>query len=449
MTSDDVSPSLGSIDAVAERCGCAGKTSLERVVRPALADVRAELAADGIKVAGDLEAGLLPNTASLEQSVVGEKGREDGDHPWRYLTAVFADVRTGSDPERFRHMLVEKYRSLAATHDGTESVGADVRRTIVKGHSAQLEGADESVVWSERLRPVGNRRPGYRLANIDVIHAFPALRPQQQAAIAVCHALNDCYAGGAHKERTIRPVVAVPSSSAVTRERVSSWFRPSTPAGVTLHEPAVITHDGRGWLFGATATAVTGQTPPVHTGAIEPGDAVVIHRPLGGLALYAGGTDADDLSVRKRALEALTADHAPVAEAVAASRPHPDERFDPDRHLKWVGDVSGPGLDGIVHATGFADCGIHLESLPLIERETLAEIRKRWVVPDVTVETNGPLAVIGRPTAIEQFRQRLKDIPTADPGRIGRVTDAAEELTWSESVDLEWYVERMARRKPT
>ena len=108
MTSDDVSPSLGSIDTVAERCGCAGKTSLERVVRPALADVRAELAADGIKVAGDLEAGLLPNTASLEQNVVGEKGREDGDHPWRYLTAVFADVRTGSDTERFRHMLVEK-----------------------------------------------------------------------------------------------------------------------------------------------------------------------------------------------------------------------------------------------------------------------------------------------------------------------------------------------------
>lgn len=448
MTSDDVSSSPGSIDAVAERCGCAGKTSLKRVVRPALADVREELAADGIRVAGDLEAGLLPNTASLERGVVGEEDLKDGDRPWRYLTAVFADARTGSDPERFGRTLVEKYRWLTATHDGTESVAADVGRTIVKGHSVQLEGADEPVVWGERLHPVGKRRPGYQLANIDAVHAFPDLRPPQQAAVAVCHALNDCYAGGAHEERTIRPIVAVPSSSGVTRERVSSWFRPSTPAGVTLHEPSVITHGGRGWLFGATATAATGRTPPVHTGAIEPGDAVVLHRPLGGLALYAGGTDANDSSIRERALEALTADHAPVAEAVAASRPHPDEPFDPDRHLKWVGDVSGPGLDGIVHATGFADCGLHLESLPLLKRETLAEIRKRWVIPDVTVETNGPLAAIGRPTAIERFWQRLKDVPTADPGRIGHVTDAAGELTWAEGVDLERYVERMTRGKP-
>ena len=449
VTNDDVSSSPVSVDAVTERCGCAGKTSLERVVRPALANIREELAADRIMVTGDLEAGLLPNTASLERGVVGEDALGDGDGPWRYLTVVFADARTGSDPERFGRTLVEMYRSLTATHDSTESTAADTGRTIVKGHSVQLEGADESVVWGERLRPVGERRPGYRLANIDVIHAFPDLRPPQQAAIAIRNALNDCYAGGAHEERTIRPVVVIPSSSAVTRERVTAWFRPSTPAGVTLQEPSVITHGGRGWLFGATATAITERTPPVHTGAIEPGDAVVLHRPLGGLALYAGGTDANDSGIQERALEALTADHAPVANAVEASRPHPDERFDGDRHLKWVGDISGPGLDGIVQAAGSADCGLHLETLPLLERETLAEIRERWVVPDVTVETNGPLAAIGRPTAIDRFRRRLEGVPIANPDRIGRVTGMARELTWAEDVDLEWYVERTTRRKPT
>lgn len=323
----------------------------------------------------------------------------------------------------------------------------------MKGHSIQLEGATEQTVWGERLVPSGRRRPGYRAVNVDVIHAFPGLAPERQAAVATFHALNDCYAQGAAEEREVRPIVAVPDGTDLGSERVERWYRAAAPETVGVREPSIVVHDGRGWQFGAAATAATGRTPPVRRAAIEAGDEVTVHRPLGALALYAGtvGTGGPpsapvDSSVRDRAIEALTSDHAAVARAVAASHPAPEEAFDPDRHLKWVCDVSGPGIGGLLDATKSESVGLRLEALPVLDQDAIEAVRDRWVVPDVTVETNGPLAAIGSPTALERFERRLEGISGTDPTRIGRVT-GDRGLQWADGVDLERYVERLPRQK--
>lgn len=508
----------GPVEAVASRCGCAGKTPLSRVVRPALAALRARSA--GVDVAGDLEAGLLPNTTALERSVVAPDARAppvapraepnaslsatepegcDGSATPRFVAAAFVDAERGADPAAFGECLGEAYRAWARdcrgpmTRDGRDRAGEEAasptdatdrsgrgRPTVVKGHSIQLEGASEPTIWGERLIPAGRRRPGYRAVNVDVVHAFPGLDPERQAAVATVHALNDCYTQGAAADRDVRPIVAVPAGTDLDRDRVRRWYRAAVPASVRVREPAIVAHDGRGWQFGAAATAATDRIPPVRRGAIEPGDEVTVHRPLGGLALYAGslarrapavtgrsssdgaarsasdGTarSASDTSecagsdgrTRSRAVEALTTDHVAVARAIAASCPAPTEPFDPDRHLKWVCDLSGPGIRGLLDATEREGCGLSIEGLPWLDREGVEAVRDRWVVPDATVETNGPLAAIGSPAALERFERRLADVPSADPSRIGRVTGEAT-LRWADGVDLERFVEDLLRRK--
>lgn len=435
-------------------------------MRPARDRLRELLTDTGIRVAGDLEAGLLPNTVRLVRSPGPTQTRPESTsdtRPPRFVTVVFADAETGADPETFAEALATGYQMLdhedgrsavrnASTDPNrtteTGSTGRD-GGTVVKGHSVQVEGGDTVEIWGERFRPIGERRPGYRAVNIDVIHAFPDLSPHQQAAVAVRHTLNDCYAQGATNERVVRPIVAPSAGSDVLPDRVRRWFRIGVPKEITLVEPAIVEHDGRGWLFGATATATTDRTPPVRRQGIEPGDRVLLHRPLGALALYTGGVDTDEPDMRSRALEALQADHVCIAAVIASCCPGPDEAFDPARHLKWVGDISGSGVYGLVHTAAAAGCGLHVEELPVIDTAAVAAVRERWTMPDVTVETNGPLAAIGTPVAIERLRRRLRDVPVADPVRIGRTTTTAGALSWDEDVALERYIEHAARESLT
>lgn len=450
----------GPVDAIPSRCGCAGKTPLDRIVRPALEKLRDQFKT--VQIAGDLEAGLLPNTTGLERSIVGSgtavgseaESTAIGEHPPRFVTTAFVDAESGSDPDLFRDVLADAYRSFLWTYPDSEAacskIDRNTRGTVVKGHSIQLDGANEPVIWGERLVPSGRRRPGYRAVNVDVVHAFPQLEPDQQAAVAIFHAFNDCYAQGATDERTVRPIVAVPEGVELNHDRVRWWYRTAAPADVTIYKPTIVTHSGRSWQFGASTTAVTNRTPPVRRSVIEPGDAVTLHCPLGGLALYAGSVGSHrplDSGVHKRATEVLTTDHVAVAQAVAASCPTPNKSFDPEQHLKWVGDISGSGIQGLVHAAGTADCGFRLTNFPLLDRDSLVRVREQWVVPDVSVETNGPLAAIGTPSALSHFERRLEEVPAAEPTRIGRIIDDADALRWDADVALERYIEHLPRQK--
>jgi len=435
MTAADTGP----VTANPSQCGCAGKTPLERVVRPAIESLRDDL--DGVRIAADLEAGLLPNSAGLDRTPLGDDGdtAPAGARPSRVVAAAFLDAARGSAPSALAATLADAYGGWA---DG-RSV------TVVKGHSIQLDGASRPTVWGECLVPTGRRRPGYRAVNVDVVHAFPDLSPTEQARVAVCHALDDCYAQGAAEERAVRPLVTAPRGTTPAHHRVSDWYESAAPSSVTVLAPTVVSHDGRGWQFGASASAVTRHVPPVRRRAVEPGDEVLLHRPLGGLALYAGAVDesvALDPATRGRAVEALTTDHVGVARAVAAACPDPGDPFDAAHHLKWVGDVSGPGVGGLARPLEATDCGLRVESLPVLDGDAVAAVRDGWTVPDVTVETNGPLAAVGTPAALDRFERRLDSVSAADPVRIGRVTDETG-LHWDPGADLARYLEQVAQRQ--
>lgn len=424
------------IEAVPTRCGCAGKTPLDRIVRPALAEIRRNV--PGVAIVDGLEAGLLPKTDGIERSIAD--GHGGGEETLRdFVAAAFVGPECGSDSEAFRAALSETYRWWAGKSGGA---------TIRKGHSIQLETNSEPTVWGETFRSTGRQRDGYRAVNVDVIHALPGLDPVTQAAVATVHALNDCYTQGAAADRDIRPIVGFPEGSGIDPDRVHQWYVEAAGSGVPVREPSLISHDGRGWQFGASVIAATERVPPIHTGRIDVGDEVSLHRPVGSLALYAGSVDSEhpiESDARKRAVDALAADHVAIARAIEASCPRPDERFDPGRHLKWAGDISGPGIGGLNEITTAAGCGLSLEAVPLLDQQGLDAVRQRWTVPDVTVETNGPIAAVGTADALDRFERRISGCPSADPTRIGTVTDTPGEFRWTDESHAERYLDGIER----
>lgn len=442
-----VEPEVETVSAV---CGCAGKTSLSKVVRPGRYALRRRLRGSNVRLVGELDAALLPRTdtlarrtlrfsvrdGSLERDAPDDGASAGGDGEW-CLAAVFGGPEL-TTPGQFADWM----RALCDRLAGGGPL------TLGKGHSVQVSDARRTRLWVEGLRPVGSPRPGYCAANVDAVHAFPEMDPVDQAAVAVRHALNDCYAQAATTDRVIRPLLGVPAGSATgALSAARRWYRAALPEGVALLAPRVVPHGGRGWLFGATATAVTSRRPPVRSAAIDPGDVVLLHRPLGALALYAQGVDTDRADYRNRARAALATDNAPVARRIAETCPGFDGGFDPERHVKYVTDISGPGLGGLARVAARAGVRFRIDALPLVDGPALRAARRAWLVPDVTVETNGPLAVVGRRGVIEGLAEALLTCPGADPVVVAEAippdgdTEEGDGIVWDLADPVEVYVE--------
>jgi hypothetical protein len=349
---------------------------------------------------------------------------------------VFAGPETGASAATFADAIERGYGSLAA--------GSRLR--VVKGHSVQVS-TPETTVAAELLRPQGDRRPGYALGNVDAIHEFSGLDYPTMARIAALHALNDCYAYGGHAERAVRPLVAAPTDDVPGTRAVRAWFREGLP-DIDLLAPTVVAHAGEEWLFGATATGEITHTPPVHTGRLEPDDRVLLHRPLGAVAALAAARNGHaDERVRERAVAALGHDHVAVAEVIADECPPAGDPFDPDRHLKLATDVSGPGVGGVADLVARGGHRLHVDALPLLDREAVRSARDRWLLPDATLGTNGPVALIGRPSVIERVAGRLRR-EGATPKPLGRVVAGPGRLSTEPGIDLERLIEDRQLGRP-
>jgi thiamine monophosphate kinase len=392
------------------RCGCAGKTSLERVVRPARRRLRERLRPTNVRLAGDLESGLVPNSTGLRRSPVdvgvdrttsdcGLSGDAMDGHRWAVVSSLTARD-AGGDVEAFtRHMT-----------DVLGGLPTAAPTVLAKGHALQVASDTGSTAVGELLAPAGRARAGVRASNVDVIHAFPDLDPAGQAAVAAAHAFNDVYAMGAAADRSLRPIVGVPATARLpSADTVREWFADAVPATVEVLDPVVTAHGGTHRVYGGVALATTARQPPVRRRALAPGDRVLLHRPLGAVAAYAAAVDggvtpaADTRHVERR----LARHHDDVAQVIEERSPAPGARPDWERHVKVAVDVSGEGLLGLARHCGRGRLSLRLDALPLVEPDLVEAARRRWLLPDATIGTNGPLATVGAPAAIEGVRSAL------------------------------------------
>ncbi|QZX99301.1 hypothetical protein [Halobaculum rubrum] len=448
-----VAPGAG---ADARRCGCAGKTPLDRVVFPARDRVRDALDGTSVRLGPATDAAILEDATgsdAVERTVdvvaLGEDRPAvpfdgDGDSgPVVTLACAFVGDDF-ADPERFGDALATAYAGL----DGPAV-------TIGKGHAVQIPGLRGGLLWLEHLRPTdagdstertaGQSTDGVLAANVDAVHAFPGLEPPEQARVAALNACNDVTAAGATADRVVRPVIATPAGVDPPAPQVTDWYRAGLPADATVLRASVLTHGGDGWLLGASVTAagcVEPQEPPL------PDDcAVLVTRPLGGLAAFALGTLDGDRGLRELGRDRLVRDTRPVAEALAACRPKPGESFDPARHVARVTDVSGEGIAGIGRLAAREGRSLRLERLPVYDAVAEAAA-DGWTIPDATVETNGPFAAVATPSALGRVADLLRDVSGADPVRVGRLDRGDAPIVDATDGESARLVEAAARWPP-
>lgn len=398
-------------DSSFTRCGCAGKTSLDRVVRPARRRLRDRLRSTNVRLAGDLESGLVPNSTGLRRSPIAVDGdgartghRSRTDHPprghrWAVVSSLAARD-AGADPAGFTRHMVDVLGKLSTA----------APTVLAKGHALQVASDTGSTAVGECLAPTGRARPGVRAVNVDVIHAFPELDPVDQAAISAAHAFNDVYAMGATANRSLRPVVAVPAGATMPSEAtVAEWYEAAVPEGIDVLDPIVTYHAGTHRVYGGIALAATSRQPPVRRHALAPGDRVLLHRPLGAVAAYAAAVDgvATGEADERPIVDQLRRHHDTVAAIIADHSPADGQRPSWDRHLKVAVDVSGEGLVGLARQCRRGGGRLKLEALPLIESDLIGAARRNWLLPDATIGTNGPIATVGRPAVIDSVQSAL------------------------------------------
>lgn len=424
------------IDATRSACGCNNKTSLDNVVYPALRQVRQEADSVSLSVDGS-DVGLFPRSAKISRSTsvhtetaeTCDSQRSESDEATWTVGSTFVDAETGRDPDEL----------AAVLKTGYDAPHCDV---VLKGHTVQLRGATSSIQITETFRRSGRTLPGCWAANTDVIHAFPEATPVRQARIATLNALNDCYTVGATDQRSIRPILVGPASETISERRVREWYRQSVPDSISVLPSLVIPHDGTGWLFGATVVAGVKSNKPMNLRHITPGDAVLLHRPLGALALYTFGLETEDTDLRESAARAMCRDHFDVAETLSEFLPDDSESFDPSQHLKLVTDISGEGIREIQNRLSQIGLGLRLSALPLLEPAAIDRAQDRWLLPDVTVETNGPLAFVGDQSVISAVKGRLDRRQIGNPQQVGTIRNTAGGVTTS--VDVSRYIEELA-----
>jgi hypothetical protein len=437
-------------DADLTRCGCAGKTPLSQVVFPARQRITTRLAGSSIQLGSAADAAVFPigsnvgldravDAVPLDGTVPGQPFSDqddDANEDHRIMTLAAAFLDDGlADADRLGRVLGDAYRGL----DGSPV-------TIGKGHSVQVSGTGGGDLWLEHLRPTRpvdtNGSDGSVIAaNIDVLHAFPTLSPAAQARIAALNAFNDLHAVGATDDRTVRPLVMAPVESMPDPEQVTGWYREDVPEDVTVLPASVRTYDGEGWLIGASVTARTNaarKRPPL------PDDcAVLLTRPLGALACFAHGVAANENPMREHGLAYLQRDTSDIADVLRKFRPDRNGSFNSAKHVARITDISGEGITEVAQLAMRAGRSLRLRQLPLLPGAE--EAAMAWTVPDATVETSGPFAVVATPAVLEGVREQLEGIGSAAPAQIGVLAADGPPIVDATATNLSRVIEAAAR----
>ncbi|MCX8103814.1 MAG: SelD-related putative sulfur metabolism protein [Candidatus Bipolaricaulota bacterium] len=431
-------------------CGCSVKADLGSVVYPALEQIRPQLAQWGIALAPRQEADIAPWAGSptlhrlwvrLESESQGARNR--------------AGVGAGSEPARaFRGSSVPSAIHTALTLTSVyrptaqslaqywlsvyqELADAGLQFTVGKGHTIVADSPEHQFVLFDFVEAGStswhaftgstkmNVKRSLLISNHDTIQLIDlTLDPAdfRQTAAALANALNDLFALGAVEDIQIFPAIAAPTDGLLQQihQNIQEFC---ALYGYTLVPQAPL--PVQTLLLGATVTARSDHRPPVFSDEIRPGDQMLVHRALGELApinLYVEslvlGADGRDrlFRAKEQALEIMARPNRAVGRLVSQYSPVLGEPFDPQRHIKISGDLSGAGL-GVVRELGVS---VKLERIPFLFEDLVERARRNGVLRDGTMGTNGAIFVIATPRVIERFGSDLASLGY-EPHVIGRV----------------------------
>lgn len=423
-----------NIDPRKLACGCSVKIDLDRVVYPALREIRGPLEAKGIALAAREDADISLKYGepkimrriyrSNEPSVNGLREF----NPERAITLT--SIYRVHDPEVLKQRWLNLYEQIAAQ---------GVRMTVGKGHTIEAYSKDDEFTLFDFYKTGDGREDptGYLVVNNDTIQLIDPtldLRDEAQIATAFSNALNDLFSLGAVENLRLYPVYAAPDPT--LREALlenMSAYAERYDMELVEQEPV----SERTLLLGVTAFGETGKQTPTFYDHLERGDRILVHRPLGDLApinLYIDGLimgpdylgelgfDPEALrEMKDQVIEVMSRPNLEVGRLINRYSPAFDESFDPDRYIKVTGDLSGPGIRIFQEIAELAGVDVDLEEIPIQYERAVQVATEQFIIPNGTSGTNGAVAIIASERVIEQVRRELEALDY-DPQVIGTVT---------------------------
>jgi len=414
-------------------CGCAVKIDLRRVVYPALRAARVDLERLGVRLNPREDADILPRSEGFtferhvfpfEASAV--RPLPPGDHRAVTVTSAY---RVG-DPQ----VLADRWRG---TYASLLKNGATLH--VGKGHTIEAYSPDDEFVHFDVYKPQGKARPGWQVVNNDtnqLIDPTRELERPEQTEVALSNALNDLFSLGAVEQIKVFPFYAAPSEGLAKRiaENIAAYCQKH---GFELVEQPPIS--GSTLLIGATVFGTSSRQLPTFYEQLEEGDLILVHRAFGDLApinvliesmVMNGapleGLDLDQAEIGRRVDERIDIMRRPnveVGHLIQQLSPATDETFDPKRHLKATGDLSGPGIDVFRELAELCGRDVTLSKIPLAEEQLVRYASANYLLPNGTSGTHGALMMVPAPEVIERAKTALEGLGHA-PHVIGRIGKA-------------------------
>jgi selenophosphate synthase len=438
-------------------CGCAVKTDVRRVVYPAIQQLRPYLAHWGISIASREDADIteLCDSPQIQRLMLsfhphpepspfkGEGwvrvGRtkplwDEGPVSLRAITLT--SVYRASTPDILAERWLRVYQKLAAL--GLQFI-------VGKGHTIEADAPEHEFVLFDLFQGAsnGSKLRGYMVSNNDTIQLIdPTIDPGafQQTAIALANALNDLFALGAVNNIKILPVIAAPTTELLhtIQENIRAF---SSQYSFEVLEQEPVSHETL--LLGATVIGQTDHQPPVFYDRLQPGDQILVHRTFGDLVPinlyieslvmgdgYLKNVELDNEEVhraKETIVEIMARPNLAVGRLIYQYSPAVGEPFDPQRHIKITGDLSGPGIDIFREFAEKACVNMRLEKIPLAFEHLARVATQQYILPNSTAGTNGALAVIATPAVIEHFAIDLERLGYS-PQVIGSVEGPGEGI---------------------
>lgn len=424
-------------------CGCAVKTDLHRVVYPAIRQLQPHLAPWGISIAPREDADIteLYDPPQIQRLILSlhphpiplpVRERVQGEGPVRAITLT--SVYRASKPDFLAERWLSVYRKLA---------DAGLRFVVGKGHTIEADAPEHQFVLFDFFQSAsnGSKLRGYVISNNDTIQLIdPTLDPGafQQTAIALANALNDLFSLGAVKNIKILPVIAAPTAGLLRtiQENIRVF---SSQYGFELLDQEPVSQETL--LLGATVMGQTDHQPPVFYDRLRPGDQILVHRAFGDLAPinlyieslvmgdgYLKNLGLDNEEVRRAketVVEVMANPNLAVGQLIYKYSPPLGEPFNPQRHIKITGDLSGPGIDIFRELAEKARVTMRLEKFPLLCEDMARAATQQYILPNSTAGTNGAVALIATPAVIERCAADLERLGY-EPQVIGFVEGPGE-----------------------
>ena len=407
--------------------GCAVKVDLDRVVYPALRELRPKLERMGLRIAPREDADIFPRPAEgveVHRRIYSLGPQTNVDPrdvarigPSRAITVIQVYQRYANEPERFASLIGPVYEKLAE---------AGVPIHLGKGHSIATPFEEDQFALFDFLTPQGRPAEGFTAANNDTMHIIdPTEEPgdYRQVAGALSNTLNDLFVLGVHENLRLALVINAP-----LEELVEKMVRNAEEFASKLGAEIVdVPQPTRGrLLIGATAIGDTHKHPPTFYDKARPGMKLVATRPFGELApinvyisavidesvveeLEESGITVEELErLKDDAVNRIATPNIGAARVISRYLPEAGEPYDPDQHVAATTDVTGPGIYVVYELAQQMNARIRLHDIPVLYPELSEYATSTYIIPNATAGTNGAFIAVVPETVVDDFVRDLR-----------------------------------------